>query len=105
MEASALKHDVFQAIADPTRRQMLGLLVGSELSIAAITERFSISRTAITKHLQVLSDAGLVSKQRVGRESHYVLQPEPLLEVKQWLAFYEQFWDNKLAMLKNYVES
>jgi DNA-binding transcriptional ArsR family regulator len=103
--ALALKHDVFQAIADPTRRKMLGLLGGQEMPITAITGHFSISRTAVNKHLHVLSDAGLVSRNKVGRETRYKLEPEPLLEVRQWLAYYDQFWDNKLAALQHYVES
>lgn len=105
MVASASKHDVFQAIADPTRRRLLKLLADKEMPIAAITECFPISRTAINKHLHVLSDAGLVSSKKVGRETRYKLQPEPLIELKQWLSFFEQYWDNKLSALKEYVEA
>ncbi len=105
MQATALKHDVFQAIADPTRRSMLRLLADEEMPITAITERFPISRTAINKHLHVLSDAGLVSSQKVGRETRYKLQPEPLAELKQWYAFFERYWENKLLSLKEFVEA
>lgn len=98
------KHDVFQAVADPTRRSMLKLLADNEISIAAITEYFPISRTAVNKHLQILSEAGLVSKQKVGREIRYRLKPEPLVELIEWLAFFEQYWDEKLSVLKEYVE-
>src|ERR1700730_2804196 len=68
-----LEHDVFQAIADPTRRRLLKLLADKEMPITAITECFPISRTAVNKHLHVLSDAGLVSIQKVGRETRYKL--------------------------------
>ena len=105
MGASAHKHDVFQAIADPTRRKLLKLLVDKELPLTAISEQFPISRTAVSKHLHVLTDAGLVKERKVGRETRYNLQPEPLMEVKQWLSYYERFWENKLSMLKNYVET
>ena len=105
MTATAPRHDVFQAIADPTRREVLRLLADKELSISSITGHFSITRTAVSKHLRILADGGLVSEHRVGRETRYRLQPEPLLELKRWLAFYERFWDNKLAALKNLVES
>jgi len=98
-------HDVFQAIADPTRRSLLKLLANKEMSIASISDCYPISRTAVNKHLQVLSDAQLVSSQKVGRETRYKLQPEPLLELQDWLTFFEQYWSNKLFALKEYVEA
>jgi DNA-binding transcriptional ArsR family regulator len=100
-----MEHDVFQAIADPTRRSLLKLLADEEMPIAAITEYFPISRTAVNKHLHVLSDAGLVSSQKVGRETRYKLQPDPLIELKQWLSFFDQYWTNKLSALKEFVET
>ncbi|MGQ4665126.1 ArsR/SmtB family transcription factor [Metabacillus halosaccharovorans] len=99
------KHDVFQAIADPTRREVLRLLAKRDLPITEITAHFPISRTAITKHLTILSEAELVSGKKVGREKIYQLHPEPLIELKDWLSFYEQFWDNKLSMLRHLVEN
>ncbi|MFJ5758736.1 ArsR/SmtB family transcription factor [Neobacillus sp. NPDC093182] len=105
MSSSAQKHDVFQAIADPTRREVLRLLAEKERPISEITAHFPMSRTAIAKHLQVLSEAELVHGQKVGREKIYRLQPEPLTELKQWLSFYEKFWENKLSILKHIVES
>jgi DNA-binding transcriptional ArsR family regulator len=98
-------HDVFQAIADPTRRSLLKLLANKEMSIASISDCYPISRTAVNKHLQVLSDAQLVCSQKVGRETRYKLQPEPLLELQDWLTFFEQYWANKLFALKEYVEA
>ncbi|WP_067932384.1 ArsR/SmtB family transcription factor [Alicyclobacillus kakegawensis] len=106
MMRTAVRHDVFQAIADPNRRQVIRLLAeADELSIASISDRLPISRTAVNKHLRVLGEAGLVKSRRVGRETRYHLQPQPLLEVKRWLADYERFWDEKLAALKRYVEA
>ncbi|MFS0916514.1 ArsR/SmtB family transcription factor [Brevibacillus sp. 179-C 1.1 NHS] len=105
MSASAEKVDVFQAIADPTRREVLRLLAEKELPISAITSHFPISRTAVVKHLHILADADLVTGHKVGREKIYRLHPGPLTEVKQWLSFYEQFWNNKLSMLKHMVET
>lgn len=105
MSESAEKYDVFQAIADPTRRQVLRLLSETELPISKITANFPISRTAIAKHLHILSEAKLVSARKVGREKLYRLQPEPLEELKQWLSYYERFWSNKLSMLKHVVEN
>jgi DNA-binding transcriptional ArsR family regulator len=102
---TAAKHDVFQAIADPTRREVLRLLTKNELAISEITSHFPISRTAIAKHLHILSEANLVSGRKVGREKIYQLHAEPLTEVKQWLSYYEQFWNNKLSILKHVVEN
>ncbi|MFC9599433.1 ArsR/SmtB family transcription factor [Peribacillus butanolivorans] len=103
--SAAEKHDVFQAIADPTRRKVLQLLAEGDLPISEITSHFSMSRTAIAKHLQILSEAELVSGRKVGREKRFRLQPEPLAELKQWLSFYDQFWDNKLSVLKHVIEN
>ncbi|UZJ77891.1 ArsR/SmtB family transcription factor [Fictibacillus sp. KU28468] len=104
MNASAKKHDVFQAIADPTRREILKLLAGKEFAITELSERFPMSRTAVSKHLLILSEAGLVKKRKSGREKLYTLQAEPLSELEQWLSYFEQFWQNKMSMLKTLVE-
>ncbi|MUT65271.1 helix-turn-helix transcriptional regulator [Paenibacillus sp. NEAU-GSW1] len=103
--ASEPKHDVFQAIADPTRRSLLQLLVDQEMPVNALSEHFPISRTAVSKHLRVLSEAGLVKERKVGRETRYRLDAEPLRELQRWLAYYERFWENKLGALKRYVEA
>ena len=105
MPSSAARHDVFQAVADPTRRKILKLLADKELAVASITEEFPITRTAVNKHLFVLSEAGLVTSKKMGRETRYSLQPEPLQELQEWLSFFEIYWDNKLSSLKNFVES
>ncbi|MFC0559170.1 ArsR/SmtB family transcription factor [Halalkalibacter alkalisediminis] len=102
---SQAQHDVFQAIADPTRREVIRLLADQELPISEITSHFPISRTAVAKHLRILSEAKLVSGEKVGRERIYRLHPEPLAELKQWLSYYEQFWNNKLSILKHVVEN
>lgn len=105
MAEPASKHDVFQAIADPTRRKLLRLLGEQEMPVNVISGHFPMSRTAVSKHLRILADAGLVKDRKVGRETRYRLEPEPLLELKKWLDYYERFWENKLSMLKRYVES
>lgn len=103
--AQQQKQDVFRAIADPTRREVLRLLAEKQLAISEITSYFPISRTAIAKHLHILSEAKLVSGRKIGREKIYQLHPEPLMELKHWLAFYEKFWENKLSVLKHVVEN
>lgn len=102
---SAIKYDVFQAIADPTRREVLRLLAHKELPISKISEHFPISRTAVVKHLNILSAANLIHGRKEGREKIFQLHPEPLQEVKEWLSFYERFWSNKLSILKHLVEN
>ncbi|SEG27019.1 helix-turn-helix transcriptional regulator [Paenibacillus sp. UNC499MF] len=105
MGAAEPKQDVFQAIADPTRRKVLSLLAGQEMPVNAISGHFPMSRTAVSKHLRILADAGLVQERKVGREKRYRLQPEPLQELKRWLAYYERFWENRLSVLKQLVEA
>ncbi|WP_431308967.1 ArsR/SmtB family transcription factor [Halalkalibacter lacteus] len=103
--SAAQRHDVFQAIADPTRRKMLRMLADEEMPVTVISNHFPMSRTAVSKHLRILSESNLVSVEKVGREKRYKLQAEALLELKQWLSFYEQFWDNKMSKLKHIVEN
>jgi DNA-binding transcriptional ArsR family regulator len=105
MAASSAKHDVFQAIADPTRRKLLKLLSKEEMPVTAISEHFPISRTAVSKHLRVLAEAGLVKERKAGRETRYKLEAEPLYELKDWLQYFELFWENKLSALRLFVES
>lgn len=72
--------------------------------MASIVACFPMSRTAINKHLQILFNAGLVNRRRVGRETRYTANPQPLLAVKEWLVFFERYWDEKLHALIRYVE-
>jgi DNA-binding transcriptional ArsR family regulator len=101
----APRHDVFQAVADPTRRKLLQLLGENELPVTVISGHFPMSRTAVSKHLRILADAGLVRERKVGRETRYKLQPEPLDELRSWVAYFDRYWDNKLAALQRLVES
>lgn len=105
MTGKLKKYDVFQAIADPTRRKLLELVAGEEISITVISSHFTMSRTAVTKHLHILESAELIASRKVGREKLYRLEARPLQQLQTWLAFYEQFWDNKLSTLKEIVEN
>jgi DNA-binding transcriptional ArsR family regulator len=91
MSQSAKKHDVFQAIADPTRRRVLHLLSEKEMPISEIISHFPISRTAIAKHLHILAEAELISGRKEGREKIYRLQPQSFQELQQWLSYFDQF--------------
>ncbi len=93
--------DVFGAISHPARRQMLDLLVGEDRSVSVIAGHFQMSRPAVSQHLRILLAAGLVTEQRHGRERRYRLVPESLAPVREWIAHYEQFWDDRLQRLQN----
>ncbi|WP_431799756.1 ArsR/SmtB family transcription factor [Halobacillus andaensis] len=97
-------HDVYQAIADPARRKILQMLANEEYSIKAISKHFEFTRTAVVKHLNVLEEARLVKPRKSGREKIYSLQPDELMEVRDWLSFFDQYWDNKIDKLKHIVE-
>src|SRR6266545_7207558 len=87
--------EVFGAISHPARRRILDLLADSECSVNAIAANFQMSRPAISQHLRILLDAGLVTEQRHGRERRYRLAPEQLGPVRDWMAYYERFWDER----------
>lgn len=92
--------DVFGAISHPARRRMLDLLFEADRAVNAITECFKMSRPAVSQHLRVLLDAGLVTEQRHGRERRYRLVPEGLVPVRDWIGHYERFWDDRLQRLQ-----
>jgi DNA-binding transcriptional ArsR family regulator len=96
--------DIFQAIADPTRRAILDRLQGGPLPVNGVAEGFTQSRPAISKHLRILKDAGIVSEQRQGRERVYRLHPDRLSEVADWLLKYRDFWQTSLNRLKQRLE-
>lgn len=93
------KLDVFQAIADPTRRAILVMLVTQALPINALAENFDMSRPAVSKHVKVLHESGLIQIQDSGRERYCTLNQQGFKEVTNWLAFFDQFWNQKLDNL------
>ncbi|WP_445733882.1 ArsR/SmtB family transcription factor [Mariniflexile sp.] len=98
---------LFKAIADPTRREIFHALVisTSALSITQISTQFEMTRQGVTKHIKTLEDAGLVHIDTQGRERFCNANPNKLKEVNKWLKFYEQFWDNSLQNLGDYLDS
>ena len=95
---------VFRALADPTRREILGLLRGGRRTVGEIAANFRTSRPAISKHLRQLRSAGLVVTSRAGTARICQLNAEPLRAVGEWLTDYEAFWGESLSNLKRYVE-
>ncbi|MBK8513778.1 MAG: winged helix-turn-helix transcriptional regulator [Saprospiraceae bacterium] len=98
------RRDVFQAIADPTRRAILGLLAVQTLSLNAVAENFNISRPAVSKHVKVLSECGLIEIKQHGRERICEAKLEQLGEVSAWIEQYRQFWESKLDALEVYLD-
>jgi len=94
---------VFGAISHPARRRMLDLLVEADRSVNTIAGHFEMSRPAVSQHLRILLDAGLVTERRHGRERRYRLVPEQLGPVRDWIAHYEQFWDHHLQRLQKHL--
>ena len=92
--------DVFGAISHPARRRMLDLLVEADRSVNTIAGHFQMSRPAVSQHLRILLDAGLVTEQRHGRERRYRLVPARLGPVRDWIAHCERFWDDRLQRLQ-----
>lgn len=100
-----IRNDVFFAIADPTRRSILGILTNGNLALKNISSHFPMTRTAVSKHLTILHDANLIESKKLGRETIYQISPQPLIEVQEWLKTYSEFWDKKLNDLKYFVEN
>lgn len=97
--------DAFAAVADPTRRRLLDRLRQAQpLTLGALAEGLPITRQAVTKHLDVLSDAGLLRIRREGRERLHELDPAPLEAVEDWLAPYAAAWDERLGLLRHHLE-
>lgn len=100
-----MRRDVFQAIADPTRREIIHLLSKESLNLNAVAESFSISRPAISKHIKILTECGLVSINQHGRERFCFIQLEKLNEVSDWVEQYRIFWTEKMDALENYLDN
>lgn len=98
-EDNIVQVDVFHAIADPTRRELLDIVAKGEQPVKTLAQAFAMSRPAISQHLRVLKQAGLVVERRVGREHLYRLQAYPMHEVSDWVQHYEHFWRERLELL------
>jgi DNA-binding transcriptional ArsR family regulator len=94
---------VYAAIADPTRREILGILARGETTVGHLAERFPISLNGVSKHVKVLERAGLVERTIHGREHRLRLNAEPLQEASMWLEHYRAFWTTRLAALESFL--
>ena len=98
-----LRRDVFQAIADPTRRQILNMIAHERLNVNTVSEHFDVSRTAVYKHIKILTESGLVIMKQQGRERYCEAKLERLNEVSDWVEQYREFWNKKLDSLEEYL--
>ena len=94
-----MRRDVFHAIADPTRRAIVGLLISQALTPNVLADKFDSSRQAISKHIQILHECGLVSSKQLGREIFYKIEPRKLKMVDDWLDPFRRLWTDRFNQL------
>ncbi len=99
------RRDVFQAIADPTRRAIIGMIAKEPTNVNTIAEKFDVSRQAISLHLKILAECGLLTMTQQGRERICEAKLEKLKEVNLWLTQYRQFWETKLDALGKFLNN
>jgi DNA-binding transcriptional ArsR family regulator len=90
---------VFGALANPTRRDILDMLLGGDRTVVALAERFDMARPSVSEHLKVLRECGLVTEDKHGRFRHYRVNPQPLQEISAWLSPHERYWRERLTAL------
>lgn len=94
-----MKRDIFQAIADPTRRAILVLISANALTPNAIAEQFNTTRQAVSKHIKILNECELLDEKKVGREIYYQIKIEKMKEVDQWLEQFKKIWESRFSQL------
>ncbi len=99
-----MRRDTFQAIADPTRREILNMIAHQPLNVNSVSGNFDVSRTAIYKHIKILTECGLVVIKQQGRERYCKARLEKLHEVSDWVEQYRKFWNVRLDALEDYLQ-
>jgi DNA-binding transcriptional ArsR family regulator len=99
-----MRRDVFQAIADPTRREIINLIAHKRLNLNTVAENFDVSRPAISKHIKILTECGLIVIKQQGRERYCEAKLEKLNVVSSWVEKYREFWTQKLDALEIYLK-
>lgn len=100
-----MRRDIFQAIADPTRRAIIALIAVQAMTPNALAEHFDTSRQAVSKHLQILTECELVSQQQQGREIFYTLQIEKMKEIDHWLEQFRKIWESRFNQLDDLLKT
>jgi DNA-binding transcriptional ArsR family regulator len=98
------RRDVFQAIADPTRREIINLIAKKSMNLNAIAENFDISRPAISQHIKILTECGMVVIRQEGRERYCEAKLDRLAEVESWVSQYRRFWNENFKSLDKYLD-
>lgn len=99
-----IRRDVFQAIADPTRRAILGLVALQAMTPGAIAENFNSSRQTISKHIQILTECELLNQTQTGREIYYHFNPQKMKEVDLWLETFRKIWESRFDKMDNILK-
>ena len=99
-----MKRDIFQAIADPTRRAIIALIAIQAMTPNAIAEHFDTSRQAVSKHLRILTECELIKQEQKGREIYYQLEIEKMKEIDKWLEQYRRIWEKRFEQLGEVLE-
>ncbi|MDV6221443.1 metalloregulator ArsR/SmtB family transcription factor [Flavitalea sp. BT771] len=99
-----IRRDVFQAIADPTRREIINLVAYQSLNLNAIAENFEVSRPAISQHIKILAECGLITIKKQGRERYCEASLQQLNEVSEWIERYRKLWDHQFSKLDLLLE-
>ena len=94
-----MNRDIFQAIADPTRREILALIASKKMTPNSIAEKFPSSRQAVSKHIKILLECNLLNQEKVGREIYYDFNPEKMQEVDKWIEQFRKLWADKFNQL------
>jgi DNA-binding transcriptional ArsR family regulator len=100
-----MRRDIFQAIADPTRRAIIALIAVQAMTPNALAEHFDTSRQAVSKHLQILTECELVSQEQQGREIFYTLHIEKMKELDQWLEQFRKIWETRFSQLDDLLQT
>ena len=98
-----MRRDVFQAIADPVRRDIIKLLSEESLSINSVAEKFDVSRPAISKHLKILNECGIIRFDQKGRERFCMIEPASLIPAFMWVEQYKKLWEDRIDSFEEYV--
>ncbi len=98
------RRDVFQAIADPTRREIISLVARQSLNLNAIADNFDMSRPAISQHIKILTECGLIMIRQEGRERYCEVQPQKLAEVADWIEPFRKLWKHRFNKLDQLLE-
>src|SRR5438445_5181404 len=100
-----MRRDIFQAVADPTRRAIIALIAVQAMTPNAIAEHFDTTRQAVSKHLRILTECELVKQEHQGREIYYQLEIDKMKEIDKWLEQFRKVWENRFQQLDNLLST